>query len=143
MSKYWVLVADESAARLFASDKIRVELNEIEVLVNPEARIHERELGTERKGRGFESANPSRHAMEPSTSIREERARDFAREIARKLEQGANQQSYERLILIAAPDFLGLLRQQFRAGVQDRVARSIDKNLVKETPQVILGHLNA
>lgn len=142
MSKYWVLVADESAARLFASDKIRMELTEIEVLTNPEARIHERELGTERQGRGFESANPSRHAMEPSSSIRETRALQFARDVGRKLEQGLNQQAYERLILIAAPDFLGLLRQQLRAGVQGRVAHSIDKNLVKETPQAILGHLN-
>jgi protein required for attachment to host cells len=143
MSKFWVLVADESAARLFSSDKIRVELNEIEVLTNPEARIHERELGTERQGRGFESANPSRHAMEPSSSIREERARQFAREIVRKLEQGANQQAYERLILAAPPDFLGLLRQQLKSGLKERLAQSIDKNLLKETPKAILKHLNA
>jgi protein required for attachment to host cells len=141
MSKFWVLVADESAARLFASDKIRVELNEFEILTNPEARLHERDLGTERQGRGFESANPSRHAMEPSSSIREERARKFVREIARKLEQGANQRDYERLIIVAPPDFLGLLRQQINAGVQERLAQSIGKNLVKATPKSILGYL--
>lgn len=143
MSDFWVLVADEGSARLFFSDKIRVELKEMETLTNPDARLHERALVAGNKGRSYDSHNNQRHAIEPQTSAREQSAMSFAKRLARKLEQGAESHSYDRLILIAAPHTLGLLRQQLGQNARQCLHQTINKDLVRLKPEDILRHLAA
>ena len=46
----WVLVADNSRARIFSSDKPASVLQEIQDLTHPEARLHEGDLVTDRGG---------------------------------------------------------------------------------------------
>lgn len=141
MSDFWVVVADESNARLFSSDKIRVELNEIEALINPNARLYKRELDAAPPGRSFDSGGPGRHAIEPRNNTREERARRFARDVADQLEAGLRNGRYQRLIMIAPPDFLGLLRRQLPDDVLSRVELDLTKDLVREKSEVILKHI--
>lgn len=142
MADYWVLVADESAARLFATDKIRAELSEFEALTNPDARRHESDLVAEGKGRSFDSRGSNRHAMEPQTSARKQAAINFAKTIARQLEQGADNHDYRRLILIAPPEMLGLLRDALGHSAAALLYLTLDKDLVRAKPAEILRHLS-
>ena len=141
MADFWVVVADEGNARLFATDKIRTELNEFETLTNPDARLQERELVAEGKGRSFDSRGDNRHAMEPPTSARDQAAIRFAKTIADKLEHGAENHAYERLILVAPPDMLGLLRRELDQNVLKCVHQTVGKDLVHARPGDILKHL--
>lgn len=143
MADFWVLVADESGARLFATDKIKTELNEFETLTNPDARLHEQELVAGDKGRSFDSHGDNRHAMEPQTSAREQAAIRFAKTIADRLERGATDHAYNRLILVVPPDMLGLLRQELDHNASERVHHTVGKDLVHATPTEILKHLSA
>lgn len=143
MADFWVVVADEGNARLFATDKIRTELNEFETLTNPDARLQERELVAGGMGRSFDSHGDNRHAMEPQTSAREQAAIRFARTIADKLEHGAESHAYERLILVAPPDMLGLLRGELDQNALKRIHHTVGKDLVHANPGDILKHLSA
>ena len=51
MSNICVVVADSSRARVFTADKPAGPLNEIETLNNPEGRLHEGDLVSDRGGR--------------------------------------------------------------------------------------------
>lgn len=141
MTDYWVVVADESSARLFATDKIRAELEEFETLTNPEARLHEQDLVAGRRGRSFDSRGENRHAIEPQTSARDQAARRFAKTITDKLEQGAGSHTYNRLILVAPPEMLGLLRQTLGGNARKLLHHTVGKDLVHAKPAEILKHL--
>jgi protein required for attachment to host cells len=137
MQKTWVVVADRVRGRIFSASTPKGPLTELEDLVHPEARAHERDLTTDRPGRG-----PGSHrAMGTDYKRSEHEASGFAREIAARLETGRNNADFAKLVLVAAPDFLGLLRKSLNPHVEKLVAREITKNLTHLPPEDIRAHL--
>jgi protein required for attachment to host cells len=100
-----------------------------------------RERGSDRPGRGHESASAARHAVEPRTDPHREAKRDFARHLADRLEAAAG--SYARLLLVAPPAFLGDLREALGDAGRGKLAGTLDKDLTKATLADIAGHLDA
>ena len=49
--------------------------------------------------------------------------------------------TYMKLIIVAAPRFLGMLRKEIGKSVSDLVSLEIDKDLTKMEPQSIREHL--
>ncbi len=137
--KTWIVVAESSRARLFARNGSK--LDEIETLVHPQGRVRNRDLDSDRPGRTFDSAGPGRHAMNRHNDPKRTEAMNFARQIVERLESARTRGSFTRLVLIAAPEFLGLLRQDMSAPLAGLVTRSIDKNLVQADAGEILEHL--
>lgn len=129
MSTLWVVVADQVSARVFAREEPRGALREIEDLVHPAGRLHGRELVTERPGRTFESADASRHAMEPPTDPRRYEAELMARQVAEHLYRGRATNAFAELVLVAGPTVMGLLREALDEGTRRTVSREIVKNL--------------
>ncbi len=143
MEKMWVLVAESSRARLFETDRAHGPLRELEDFVHPAARQHERELNTDLPGRTFDSAGQGRHAMEEPTRPKVSEAEEFARQLAARLEDARTEHCYARLGLIAAPAFLGLLRQHLSAETQKLVSFTLDKNLAHMETDQIGAHIPA
>jgi protein required for attachment to host cells len=141
MSKAWVLVADSSRARIFAVDTPRGPLREIEDLVHPPSRLHDRELGTDRPGRSFDSAGEGRHAMEQDVSAKEQEVIYFAGDLASRLEAGRTRREYDRLILVAPPAFLGVLRKKISGETAKMVTQEIDKGLAQLPERELREHL--
>ena len=141
MNKTWVVVAESSRARIFSTTGARAGLDEIEGLAQPEARLKERDLVSDSHGRSFDSGGTGRHAMGREVDQKHHEAATFARTIAEYLERGRNGGNYQKLILIAPPAFLGLLRKSMHAGCRDRVVASINKNLVQHESSDIRDHL--
>ena len=129
MRKTWVLVADRSRARLFSIAKPKGSLAELEDLVHPEARAHERDLTSDRPGR-----SPDHNALGTAHSARDEQAHEFAREITQRLERGRVHGEFERLVVVAAPDLLGMLRKTMNTNLSKLVSLEIDKNVTQQTP---------
>jgi protein required for attachment to host cells len=125
--KTWVVVADRSRARIFSVATPKGPLLEIESLVHPETRAHERDLTSDRPGRSSD-----RHALGNANSARDQQAQEFAREIAERLEDGRVHGQFEKLILIAGPDPLGLLRKAMHAPLSKLVVQTIDKNVTQQ-----------
>jgi protein required for attachment to host cells len=66
--------------------------------------------------------------MAPTTPPHEVEAEKFAHSIAKLLEQGCGAKAYDRLLLVAPPHFLGLLRSTLTPKVAKHVELSLDKD---------------
>jgi len=141
MTYTWVIVADSTRARIFNAESSSADLSETEGLLHPESRLHDRDITADLPGRSFDSKGSGRHAMEPPTDPKQELAIEFARTIARHLEASRVKRDYEQLVIVAAPSFLGLLRDQLNSACRKLVAFELNKNLVQQTPEEIRAHL--
>lgn len=139
--KLWILVANQREARIYTRDSVRGPLEEIRRYENAEGDEYERDLVSDRPGRSFDSAGQGRHAMEPQVDAREQEAIRFAREIADGIETGRNDGEIARLVLIAAPAFLGRLRLSLSDSAARLVSDEIAKNLSQFDTDEIQRHL--
>jgi protein required for attachment to host cells len=137
MRKTWVLVADSVRARLFTTHTPKGPLHEFEDLVHPESRMHAGELNTDRPGRAFDRMGQARHAVGAVTSPKAQEAEEFARQVAERLEAGRNAGDFEQLVLVAPPDFLGLLRKAISPVTSKLISREVGKNVAQRSAEDI------
>ncbi|MBK1674318.1 Host attachment protein [Ectothiorhodospira shaposhnikovii] len=137
----WVIVADASRARVFSAEKSFSPLVEVEDLTHPEARLHEQDLQSDRMGRAFDSTGDGRHAMGKETPPKKHEALRFARTLCDRLNNARATGQFSKLYIIAAPAFLGALRNCMDAVTQKSVAGEIDKNLTTHDPMDIRRQL--
>ena len=137
MKPTWVVVVEAGRARIFEMQGLDHPMREIEDLVNPEMRVPEHEIGTDRPGRTFDSKGRGRHAMEPATDPSRQKQMKFVQRIAARMEQGRGAEACRDFVLIAAPATLGLLRKALTKTAQRQVRREIPKNVVREDENTI------
>lgn len=141
MNRTWVVVAESSRARIFSTTGPRAGLDEIQALTQPEARLKERDLVSDSHGRSFDSGGTGRHAMGRELDQKHHEATVFARTISEHLERARGRNDFDKLILVAPPAFLGLLRKSMHHCCADRVVATVNKNLVQHDPGDIRDHL--
>lgn len=143
----WVVVADEAIARLLATDPDAPgELQPLHALTDPTAHAREGELHVNDAGRrsgsvSREGGRPGGPAAGGSASLvasagedeTHQSAQAFARRVAAELAAAARDRRYDELTLIAAPRFLGLLRQALDANVRALVVAELDKDVIHES----------
>lgn len=137
----WVVVANRGVARLFQASQPTGGLQEMDAFIHPEARLHDQDLVSDRPGRGFERAGPGRHAEEPDSTVAEVETGNFALELARFLLKGRNEGRFDALMLVAAPAFLGSLRDHLDGQVRDRILLEVAKNLVHLDAAAVRAYL--
>ena len=111
-------------------------------MVHPESRIHEQKLTSDRPGRTFDRHGQGHHAMEQEVGARKQEVMAFAGQVAAYLQTECGKDIYEKIILIAAPEFLGHLRKKLDAETRGRVVKEIDKNIVQQEEAEIRKHLS-
>ena len=127
-----VVVADERDANFFDVAKPQADPQACGSLHNDAARP-DRELETDRPGRRFSgSANSNRHAVDGERSTERHEMELFALEVARTIDGARTRHEFDRLVLIAAPRMLGLLREALPAACRSAVAAEISKDLVHQ-----------
>jgi len=126
-----VVVAESSRARVFEMINPGTPMEELVDMVHPESRIHEQKLTSDRPGRTFDRHGQGHHAMEKEVGAREQEIIVFAGEIAKYLQLKCGKDKYERLIIIAAPEFLGHLRKKLGVETKQQLVKEVDKNVVQ------------
>ncbi|MEO6745050.1 MAG: host attachment protein [Caldimonas sp.] len=139
----WVVVADEAIARILTTTDAPGTLDPVEALTDPAAHAKEGDLhvndagrrggrvsndggqGGARGGAGGASLTAS-----AGTENRHLEARAFARRVAQHLATALQQKRYATLRIIAAPRFLGYLRQELDAAVRAVVTDELAKDLI-------------
>lgn len=139
MPDVWVLVADQSRARLFTLKEGR--LQEISDFVNPEARVpgHEREHAP--PPRVHDRFGESRHALQSRTLPRDKAAARFANTLRSVLERGRTGHSFRNVVLIAPPRFLGMLNAALGLELGELVVLRVPKNLTRRKSESIRAEL--
>ncbi|OLO05718.1 MULTISPECIES: host attachment protein [Salinicola] len=138
MDKTFVVAADASRARIFAREART--LREIETLTHPESRLHTGDLRTGGKGEATSGASQRQTGNENATS--EKQAMVFAKEVAGYLRDARTQGKADKFVLIAAPQFLGQLREKLDKPTLDCVIQTLDKDLSKASEEEIAGKLD-
>jgi protein required for attachment to host cells len=139
----WVVVADESRAIFYAWDKKYSPLRELAQLENEVARQKTSSQISDRGGRSFDSPGQGRHTMtNEKTDPKQHAAIVFAKEIAGRVAVGRQEGSCRDYALVAAPRFLGLLRDAFETAGHSDPLLTIDKGVVGQDPAVIEKLLN-
>ncbi len=143
MQKKWVVVAESSRARIFETMGFNQPLREIQDLAHPEGRLPARELKSDRPARIVRGRRQEHHQVSPQVEPKRQEAILFARQIADCLESAAVKGEYEELILIAAPEFLGVLRESLSPVAEKRVVKTVNKNIVHQDEAAIREYVAA
>lgn len=139
----WILVADESRARLFLAGASDGEIEEVAAMEHPEGRAHGRQLTRDEPDGSHTGVGGVHHGFEPRTPVHEKVASEFARELADLLEAGRVSHAFDQLMLVAEPKFLGMLRATLGDELSKTVVRTLSRNYTHSTPEQIRAMLDA
>lgn len=139
MNRIWVVVADASRARVFSTDKPAGALNEVEAFSNPEARLHEGDIVSDRPGHVMSGSGG--HNLGSKDQAKEEVANRFAAEVCKQLEKGRTGNAFSKLYVMASPAFLGRMRKHQSDALRGLISDEIAKDLSREAPDRIRAQL--
>lgn len=129
MDTTWIVIAHRGGARVFESRGPGKGLEPVTTLDNPAGKLKNREIDSDKQGRAFDRHGAGRHAYTREQEPTEHVAEQFAKQVAGVLEDGRTAQRYDRLVLVAEPRFLGLLRAALSAQAATLVTATLDKDL--------------
>lgn len=146
MDKTWILIANASTATLYdyVSSQSKNDKPELKVIQNfnhPESRKNDGELVTDKEGSYASRGATGGHYgnFVEASDPHQYQAKVFAHELFQKLEQGKGGNQYKKLILVASPHFLGLLRQCIDEKPFVNISiQEIKKDLTKEKPHSLI-----
>jgi len=135
---YWVVVADESNAIVYARDSKSGPLREVSTVANDAARMKTSELISDSGGRRFDSQGGGRHTMaNEKVDAKKHAAQLFAKRIAGRLAKTVHDGSCRGIALVAAPRFLGVLRDSLSVETSLKPYVTVDKAVVgKDTATI-------
>ncbi len=152
-----IVVADESCARFYELTH-RHDLQPpaqplalLGELSDPVAHLHDRDLKSDRPGRKNDHAPlqngrrgaAAHHGVGSEAHPRRRQAQQFARRIVTELTRSHERDPIEKLVLIAGPRFLGLLRAALPERLRALVADEIHSDLVHAPDTALREHLAA
>ncbi len=120
-----IVVADNSRARIFSSYPHFSELCEQEDFVHEAARLLNQELVADAAGKSVDQHG----SLDPATSAKTHEEEVFVKALAKHLKELHNRDHYKKLVLVAPPKFLGLLRGELHSTLDKLVIKTIDKDL--------------
>lgn len=139
---FWVVVANEANAIIYARVTRSGPLREVFSLTNEAARLKTEELISDRGGRSYDSKGKGRHTMtSEKAGPRIHAASIFAKQIAERIGGVMHDSSCRGFALIAAPRFLGVLRKAVSVATSAEPYATVDKDVVGQDTTVIEGLL--
>lgn len=143
MSRLRIVVADQAEAIFYDWSSPRSAPREVARISDPAAHLHDRDLVSDRPGRGYARGGEARFAMEMPDDPRQREAVRFARRIARRLDEARRKNEFEQLVVVAGPPFLGLMRAALSRPTREAVVHEIPKDLVHSPAEALRRHLPA
>ena len=140
MSKIWIVVADEAKARVLSTDKSSGPLVEVNSMTSSEGTMMERDLVSDKPGRSSDSSGTGIHSVGEKSEHKEQYAIRFAKELSDDLEKNLRSKAFMKLIIVAAPHFLGLLRNELSPADSEMVSLEVNKDLTIMEPKDIREH---
>jgi protein required for attachment to host cells len=128
MNNTWILVAHRGGARVFDNTGPGQGLNLLQDIPHPQGKLKSKDIGSDKPGRGSGSRGARtsfQQEQEPAAHV----AEVFAKQLAGLLDDGRLKQRYGRLVLVAEPHFLGILRAALSRETAALVTAAVNKDL--------------
>ena len=139
-----IVVTDEREAHFFDTSKLIGPLTARGSLQNGAAGLKDTDLETDRAGRRHNGAGISRghsHGVDGERSTEQHDIELFAKAVAQRIDADRMKNSFDKLLLIAPPKMLGLLRQSLSAQTRALVAGEVSKDLKRHGEGAILKEI--
>lgn len=143
-----IVVADERQANFFDAMTPSAPLTERGSLRNPKGGLTDQDLETDRPGRraggtsartgGAGSVAGQHHGVTGEKSTEQHELVLFAKAVAQRIDLDRAHNEFDRLVLVAGPKMLGLLRQSLPVQSQSLLAGEVSKDILHQGPEVIL-----
>lgn len=140
MTNYWILIANASQAKIYTASKLQGDWQLVKELNHEESREKDEELVSDKLGNFPNISRGSSSFIEPTDPkvFEEER---FAHQLAEELNSGRTHNLYQKLILVAAPRFHGMLNKHCNQHVLGLVAKNVEKDYAQFSEYELLKHL--
>jgi protein required for attachment to host cells len=135
-----IVVADGAKARFLqeSEDHRKLVPTDGADMLAPSARRPDRELVSDKPGRGFSTARDGRRgAFEPPHDWHKLEKHNFAARLAERLDKACSAKRYDRIILVAPKRSLGELRTLLSARVKKAVSHEVAKDLTASSPTAL------
>ncbi len=142
-----VIVADQREARFYDLRGLDARLQPAGRLTDPDARPQEHELAAARGANRSTVADSGRratataHSAGADPSPRKDAAMRFARHVAAELDGARHRDGFDRIVLIAGPSFIGLLRSALSEAVRATLVAEVRKDLVRHDESTVHAYV--
>jgi len=143
-----IVAANAGRARFFLHSGHSGRPDEINDMVNTASRLRTADIETD--DLGVRAASKSRHSVgqptptsgyEPHQSPQEHQSELFARSVADYLAELQREGRFGQLVLVASPEFLGVLRKLLDPQLESCVALEINKDYTQLRPEDLATRL--
>ena len=136
-----IVVADSSKARILSAESGDGPLTDSKDFIHSESRFREQDLVADGSGSASDSGGYGKHSMGHENAAHQNQVETFARELSGEIDKILRSSDLRRIYLVAAPKFLGLLRNGLTKQCTELLAGEVDKNLVNHSIEDIRSHL--
>jgi protein required for attachment to host cells len=145
-----IVTANAGRARFFSRMRPNAPLEEINDMVNTAARLRTAE--TESDELGQLAASKSRHSVgaptqgsgyEPNQSPAEHQTELFARSVCDYLARAHREGRFNRLVVAASPEFLGVVRKLLDPNVEAAIGLEINKDYTQLSKEKLREQIDA
>ncbi|MEZ5817658.1 MAG: host attachment protein [Hyphomicrobiaceae bacterium] len=139
----WILIADAGRARVLENLGPGKGTQPVDGLASESSlpgSTHE--IVSDRQGRSFESTGATRHPMTPPTDPRKQMKRAYLEMLADQLDERLQAGAFDRLVVVAPPPALGVLRGAFSDRLSAVISGEVAKDLTKTPDHELGSHLS-
>lgn len=141
----WIVVLGRAGARIFKRTSLVEPLVLVKSIDNELGRTRNRQMQNDKPGRDqFRVKGASIvHAMSGEKDPHEDAAVQFVREVSKYLELESSKGKFDKLIVVAGPHVMGLLKKQLSKEVEKTVVEWVRKNLSKQSESEIQAYFES
>jgi protein required for attachment to host cells len=142
MNSTWVLLADGSRAQLYekgGNDHRDWKL--LKAFDHPPARQSGQDLAGNRPDAIQHQMESTAKGTEGAHGVQEYESSRFASELSDYLHGAATRNEFSRLVVAAAPRFLGTLKAKFSKPVKERISHFLAKDYASRAPHEVAPHM--
>ena len=141
MNTTWILVADSSKADFYAAKGLDGQLQLVLSLSHDIGRAHASNLTTDLPGSHSDKSGAGRHSLDERTDPKELELIHFVKEINNRLNTGRINHLFDRLVIVAAPHLLGIIRQLMDPHTAKLITHEIGKHLTHLAPKELAEYV--
>jgi protein required for attachment to host cells len=135
----WIVVGHRAGARIVEHTRSGLKL--IEEIDHAAGRLKDNEIESDRPGRAFSSVGTGRSAYSPHETAHDHAAQTFASQLAQTLRAARNEHRFDRLVLVAEPRFLGMMRGALDGATAALIHDEAHKDLANVPMHDLHSHL--
>ena len=141
MNRTWFVVAHRAGARILEHAGPGQQLTLVEDIAHEAGRKKSSEIASDSPGMSFSRVGPGRHPYATEESAHERVAANFARELGARLATGRTTNKFNKVVLVAEPRFLGMLRDGLDRQTAAQVVGTVHKDLAHVPEHALAEHL--